>query len=166
MLPHPVGEYAMSCLARERMFEYFSRPPAHRASFSGSTTRSRCATASSYDLARRVAAGDPIDVTMGYFNAIWQADANAMALASLTHATTPPLVVEHRRSGGAERPRPCEDFGGLLERPVSFTGHEADGRASEQWGTRMVAVRPSARRRTQSHRMDRRLGRTRRRYPR
>ena len=39
------------------------------------------------DVAQRVMAGEPVDVTMGYANVIWQADANAMALCTLRDAT-------------------------------------------------------------------------------
>ena len=42
------------------------------------------------DLARKVFAGEPIDLRMGYFNAIWQGDANSYALRSLELCASPP----------------------------------------------------------------------------
>src|SRR5689334_17699075 len=78
-LPRPVGEYAMSCLGRERMFEHFSHAFGTRAVI----LRLNYAVEMRYgvlvDLARRIVDQEIIDVTMGYFNVIWQADANAMA---------------------------------------------------------------------------------------
>src|SRR4051812_44726614 len=72
-VPRPVGEYAMSCLGRERMFEYFSSTFGTRVAI----LRLNYAVEMRYgiiaDLARRVADGGTIDLTMGYFNAIWQA---------------------------------------------------------------------------------------------
>jgi nucleoside-diphosphate-sugar epimerase len=121
----PVGEYAMSCLGRERMFEYFS------ASRGVPTVilRLNYAVEMRYgvlaDLARRVAAGQTIDVTMGYFNAIWQADANAMALASLAHAETPPLILNVAGPDELSVRATCEQLARLLGRAVSFTGQEA-----------------------------------------
>jgi hypothetical protein len=44
------------------------------------------------DLAQKVLAGKPVDLAMGYFNVIWQADANAIALRAFDHAATPPAV--------------------------------------------------------------------------
>ena len=89
----PVGEYAMSCLGRERMFEHFSRT----SRTSVALLRLNYAVEMRYgvlvDLGLRVLSGQPIDLDMGYFNAIWQGDANAMALAALEHASSPPLVV-------------------------------------------------------------------------
>ena len=76
----PAGEYAMSCLGRERMFEYFSS----RASTPVTLLRLNYACELRYgvlvDLARRVWTGEPVDLTTGYFNVIWQGDANAMSL--------------------------------------------------------------------------------------
>lgn len=124
--PHPVGEYAMSCLARERMFEYFSETAATPAVILRLNYAVEMRYGILYDLARRVAAGDPIDVTMGYFNAIWQGDANAMALASLAHATSPPLVLNIAGPEELHVKATCEEFGRLLNRPVAFTGREAE----------------------------------------
>jgi len=91
--PAPVGEYAMSCLGRERMFEHFSRTDGTKVTI----LRLNYATEMRYgllvDLARRIADGQVVDLTMGHANVIWQGDANAMALTSLAHAATPPLVV-------------------------------------------------------------------------
>jgi nucleoside-diphosphate-sugar epimerase len=89
----PVGEYAMSCLGRERMFEHFSRT----AGLKISIIRLNYATELRYgvlvDIAQRVFSGKPVSLSMGYLNAIWQADASAMSLQSLAHASSPPFYI-------------------------------------------------------------------------
>jgi uncharacterized protein YbjT (DUF2867 family) len=76
-------------------------------------------------LARRIAAGETIDVTMGYFNVIWQADANAAALASLAHAATPPLTLNIAGPEELSVREVATQVAELLNRPVSFSGQEA-----------------------------------------
>jgi nucleoside-diphosphate-sugar epimerase len=123
--PRPVGEYAMSCLGRERIFEYFSSARGVRTTILRLNYASEMRYGVLVDLARRVAAGETIDVTMGYLNAIWQADANAMALASLAHATAPPLILNLAGPEELSVRGICEELARLLGRGVSFTGTEA-----------------------------------------
>ena len=90
----PVGEYAWSCLARERIFT----AAAHRHHTPTAIVRLNYAHDLRYgvltDLATRIMADEPIDLAMGFVNVIWQGDANAVALAALAHAAQPqPFVV-------------------------------------------------------------------------
>jgi nucleoside-diphosphate-sugar epimerase len=89
----PVGEYAQSTLARERVFEFFSRK-------NGTPVvilRLNYAVEPRYgvlrDVADKVRNRRPVDVTMGWVNLIWQRDANAIALRSFAHAGAPPFVL-------------------------------------------------------------------------
>jgi hypothetical protein len=89
MAPNPPGEYAQSCVGRERMFEYFSK----RFSTPGRLFRLNYAIDMRYgvlyDIASKVWQGLPIDVSLGHVNFIWQGDAAAQALRCLTHCETP-----------------------------------------------------------------------------
>jgi nucleoside-diphosphate-sugar epimerase len=89
----PVGEYAQSALARERVVEFFSR----KNETAVSILRLNYAIELRYgvlrDIADRVHRHEPIDLSMGYVNVIWQRDANARALSALAHGTVPPFIL-------------------------------------------------------------------------
>jgi nucleoside-diphosphate-sugar epimerase len=120
----PRGEYAMSCLGRERVVEHCSR----ELGLPAALIRLNYATEMRYgvltDLARKVWAGEPIDLAMGYLNTIWQGDANAMALRALEHVAVPPTVLNVTGPELLGVRAVAERFGQLLGREVTFRGVE------------------------------------------
>ena len=122
---NPVGEYAQSCVGRERMYEYFSR----RDSMPMALLRLNYATEMRYgvlaDLAGRLLRRERVNLTMGYFNVIWQADANAMALAALAETSSPPLIVNLAGPEELSVRATCIELARLLGVDASFTGREA-----------------------------------------
>jgi nucleoside-diphosphate-sugar epimerase len=91
--PNPPGEYAQSCVGRERMFEYFSK----QFSTPGRLFRLNYAIDMRYgvlhDIASKILQGKPIDVSLGHVNFIWQGDAAAQALRCLAHCDTPTSAI-------------------------------------------------------------------------
>ncbi len=92
-MPSPVGEYAQSCLGRERVVEFVSREKGMRAVVFRLNYAVDLRYGTLVDVASRVFNGEPIDLTVGFFNAIWQGDANSYALRSLDLCSTPPAVL-------------------------------------------------------------------------
>jgi nucleoside-diphosphate-sugar epimerase len=123
--PAPAGEYAMSCLGRERIFEYFSQTRGVPTSILRLNYACELRYGVLVDLATRVAAGDPIDLTMGYLNAIWQGDANAVALCAFDGATSPPAILNVAGLDELSVRSVALSFGRLLRRSVTFSGQEA-----------------------------------------
>lgn len=121
----PVGEYAMTALGRERMFQYF----AQRERIPTSIVRLNYAVEMRYgvvvDLATKVARGEPIDLSMGYVNVIWQADANAWALSALADASVPAHIINVAGPEILEVRRICEQLADRMGRPVAFRGEPA-----------------------------------------
>ncbi|WP_214629566.1 NAD-dependent epimerase/dehydratase family protein [Paenibacillus agaridevorans] len=91
--PEPLGEYAQSTLGRERIFEYHS----HKNGTPMAMYRLNYAIDMRYgvllELAKAIQENRSIDLTMGFANVIWQGDANAMALRSLNHCSSPPTLI-------------------------------------------------------------------------
>jgi nucleoside-diphosphate-sugar epimerase len=124
--PEPAGEYAMSCLGRERIFEYFSRSLGIPAVLIRLNYACDLRYGVLVDLARQVWNRQSVDLTMGHFNTIWQGDANAWTLQAFGHAAVPPWVVNVTGTELLSVRAVCERFGRIMKKPVSFSGTESD----------------------------------------
>ncbi len=122
--PDPRGEYAMSCLGRERTFEHYSRTRGTKVSILRLNYACELRYGVLVDLAQKVWRGTPIDLTMGVANVIWQGDANAQALLSLGRADSPPFVLNIAGPEQLSVRRASEQLGALLGKAPVFTGEE------------------------------------------
>lgn len=120
----PPGEYANSCVARERVLEFnalATKTPLL-------LLRLNYAVEMRYgvlvDVAQAIAAGQPVDVTMGYANVIWQGDVNAATLRLLEHATCPPTPLNLTGTRRLSIREVAEQLGRLMGRKVTISGKE------------------------------------------
>lgn len=120
----PVGEYAQSCLGRERVMEYFSR----ESGIPCLMFRLNYAVDLRYgvlvDIAWKVRGETPIDLTVGCANVIWQGDANSMALRSLSFCESPPRALNITGSDKISVRETARWFGQRWGRQVRFEGEE------------------------------------------
>lgn len=123
--PAPVGEYAMSCVARERLFQYFCE----RNSTPTVLIRLNYAVELRYgvlvDLAQRIIRDEPVDVSMGHVNVIWQGDACDAIIASLADTAVPADILNVAGSEILSVRVLSQRLAELLNRSVRFTGSEA-----------------------------------------
>lgn len=123
--PQPVGEYAYSCLGRQRVFEYFC----NTLKSPTAVLRLNYAVETRYgvlvDIAQKVWNEEPVDVTMGYVNVIWQGDANAMILRSFDHVSVPATMLNVVGPEALAVRDIALQFGDLMGKQVHITGREA-----------------------------------------
>ena len=123
--PEPIGEYAQSCLGRERIFEYFSQ--LHNTPMT--IVRLNYANEPRYgiivDLTRRILNGEPVDLTMGAVNLIWQRDANDYIIRSISLAKSPPAILNVTGPDTVLVRQLAERIGQELNSKPKFTSREA-----------------------------------------
>ena len=148
VLPNPVGEYGQSSLGRERIFTYFS----HLHQTKMVLFRLNYAIDLRYgvlvEIARSVYTEEPVDVTMGHANVIWQGSANEYAIRALLHAASPPVIFNATGPETLSVRWLAKEFGKRFGKEVKIIGEEADtallsnsSKAHQAFGYPSVSVR-------------------------
>lgn len=143
----PVGEYAQSCLGRERVFQYFSE----RNDTPVCLFRLNYAVEAKYgvltDIAKWVYNDDPVPLDMGYVNVIWQGDANSVCFRSLELADSPAEALNVTGPEILSVREIAERFGERFDTDVEFQGTEHEtallndaSRSHDRYGEPKVSV--------------------------
>jgi nucleoside-diphosphate-sugar epimerase len=123
--PQPLGEYAASCLGRERVFEFYSSTHETEVAIMRLNYAIDLRYGVLADLAVRVASGKLVPIAMGYVNLIWQGDANRIALELLPLAASPPLVLNVTGSESLSVRTLAMELGNRIGKAAHFDGTEA-----------------------------------------
>ncbi|MFT4566492.1 MAG: nucleoside-diphosphate-sugar epimerase [Saprospiraceae bacterium] len=121
----PIGEYAQSCLARERLFEYGSIKYGTAVTLIRLNYSVEMRYGVLIDIASQVYNEAAIDLSMGFANVIWQGDANDMILRSIQHCESPAKPLNVSGSEVLSVREIATQFGEIMNKKVTFKGHEA-----------------------------------------
>ena len=126
LIPQPVGEYAQSCLGRERLFQYYSsihNTPIliYRLNYANDVTYGVL-----LEIARSVKEKKPVDLSMGHVNVIWQGDANEIALRALHHCSVTSKIINVTGPEIIPVRWIAKEFGKLFGQSPEFLNQEQD----------------------------------------
>lgn len=141
--PYPIGEYAASCLGRERVFEHYAESRQTRVAIMRLNYAIDLRYGVLSDLAVRVASGSLVPIAMGYVNLIWQGDANRAAIEMLPHASSPPFVLNVTGGETLSVRTLATELSNRVGKPPHFDGTEsADALLSDSTKFRQLMGEP------------------------
>jgi len=123
--PTPVGEYAQSCLGRERMFEFGSKKYQTEVCLIRLNYSVELRYGVLVDIATKVKKQEAIDLSMGYFNVIWQGDVNDVVLRSLGICESPAKILNITGEKTLSVKQVALEFGKLFNVRPEFVSSEA-----------------------------------------
>jgi nucleoside-diphosphate-sugar epimerase len=123
--PLPVGEYAQSCLGRERMFEFGSKKNHTPVALIRLNYAVELRYGVLIDIAAKVKNNLPVDLSMGYFNVIWQGDVNDVVLRALGQADSPAWILNITGPETLSVREVAKEFGKLFGVEAKLVGEEA-----------------------------------------
>jgi nucleoside-diphosphate-sugar epimerase len=121
----PPGQYALSCLGREREFIDAS----NRHNTACTLVRLNYSVELRYgvlvDIAEKVFHGRPVNVDTGYANVIWQGDAISQIIRCLTIAHSPPAIINITGCDVLKIRDMAHRFAAIFDKPAMIEGNEA-----------------------------------------
>lgn len=147
--PAPVGEYAQSCLGRERVFGYYSQNNDTRVCLFRLNYAVEVRYGVFFDIGTKVLNGEPVDNNVGTLNGLWQGDVNNHALLSLELCAAPYAIINSTGPEILSTRFVAEEFGRHLDKEVTYQVEESGpvgylnnaGRAMELFGYPEVSAR-------------------------
>lgn len=143
----PIGEYAMSCLARERAFEYASKKYGTRVFIYRLNFAVDLRYGVLFDIAKKILDGTPISLSTPVFNFIWQGSANEIAIRALLHTEAPARKINVTGPETVSIRAAAKKLGKYLAKEPVFVGEEENnayinnaGRAMEIFGYPAVSA--------------------------
>ena len=121
----PVGEYVQSCLGRERMFGYASQTYGTKVLLFRLNYAIDLRYGVLHDIGRQVWNDEPVTNSVGYFNVIWQGDANRIALLSLEQAASPAVPLNVTGPEIIKTEYIAERFAAIMGKKVTYTQPES-----------------------------------------
>jgi nucleoside-diphosphate-sugar epimerase len=123
---HPAGEYAMSVLGRERMFQHFSERYGTPVTLLRLNYAVELRYGVLFDIGRKVFEHHPINLSMGCVNVIWQGDANSICLRSFGLCSSPPAILNLSGPEILSVRQLARTFGDIFGTEPIFEGAEAE----------------------------------------
>lgn len=123
---NPIGEYAQSCVGRERMFEYFSAQYGTKTAMIRLNYAVELRYGVLLDTALKVWNGEPVDLSMGNANVLWQGDANAYIIQALQHTASPPNIINITGPETVSIRWVAKQFADTFDKTPIFTGEESN----------------------------------------
>lgn len=120
--PAPVGEYSQSCLGRERIFQYYAKKNGTKVLLFRLNYAIDLRYGVLHDIAQNICNGEPVDNSVGFFNCIWQGDANANALRSLELCESPCAILNITGPETASVANAARVMGKILGKELTFKG--------------------------------------------
>ncbi len=121
----PVGDYAQSCLGREQAFVQVSKSHGTRCALIRLNYSVEFRYGVLVDIAQKVMAGIPVDVSTGHVNVIWQRDAVAYSICALADVASPPYILNVTGADTLRVRDMAEEFGRRFDKPAKIVGEEA-----------------------------------------
>ncbi len=122
VLPDPRGDYAMSSLGRERVFAHTSQTKGTEVCLFRLNYAIECRYGVLHDIGTQVWNNEPVNRSVGQFNALWQGDVNNQALLSLGLCRSPFDIINVTGPEMLSTTWAAEEFARLMDREVTYAG--------------------------------------------